>query len=352
VSYGDLHDRLDDLETDARRVVALPDGSVDHRYALSGAGGRRVRTADDFARQLTGGSRAFALEPLGVEPGGQAVNAAVQTHALGDETLLVGHLDHPVLADLPFETRSMGSPAEIRVVSLVENDLLLSEPGPTDDWRLEELLAIVDWERVVGADGLCCANWVSVRGLTAVFDRLAAAPPDDRLAIVVDPGPIDAVEPAAIGGLFEALSRVAGADAPLEVVLSVNPRELAAAAAAVDGTGAESGDDSSADGERARERERAATLRSALGIDGVVSHGSDAAVGATRGDTVAVEMLAVDTITRTTGAGDRFSAGLACALARDWPLETALALGNACATHFVETGETADPAALRSRLEN
>ncbi|MDS0473681.1 PfkB family carbohydrate kinase [Natrinema sp. 1APR25-10V2] len=350
MSYGDLHDRLDDFETDARRVVALPDGSVDHRYALSGAGGRRVRTADDFARQLTRGSRAFALEPLGVEPGGQAVNASVQAHALGDETLLVGHLDHPVLADLPFETRSMGSPAEIRVVSLVENDLLLSEPGPTDDWLLEELLAVVDWERVVGADGLCCANWVSVRGLTAVIDRLAAAPPDDRLAVVVDPGPIDAVEPAALGGLFEALSRVAGADAPLEVVLSVNPRELAAAAAAVDGTKAESGDDSSPDGERTRER--AATLRSALDIAGVVSHGSDAAVGATRGDTVAVEMLDVTTIERTTGAGDRFSAGLACALARDWPLETALALGNACAAHFVETGETADPAALRSRLED
>ncbi|WP_408957328.1 PfkB family carbohydrate kinase [Natrinema sp. 74] len=349
MSYGDLRDRLGDLETDgSRRIVSLPDGSVDHRYALTGAGGRRVRTAHDFARQLEAGARAFALEPIGIEPGGQAVNAAVQADALGDETLLVGHLDHPVLAEFSFETRSMGSPAAIRVVSLAEDDLLLSEPGPTDDWRLEELLAVVDWERIVGADALCCANWVSVRGLTAVFDRLAAAPPDDRLVVAVDPGPIDAVAPAALGGLFDALSRAAEVDAPLEIVLSVNPRELAAAVAATNGEPAANGGDSSAD--RDRTRERTAALRSALGIAGVVSHGADAAVGATRDDTVTVELLEVDAIERTTGAGDRFSAGLACALAREWPLETALALGNACATQFVATGETGAPAALRSLL--
>ena len=52
----------------------------------------------------------------------------------------------------------------------------------------------------------------------------------------------------------------------------------------------------------------------------------------------------------TLGAGDRFSGALAWALARDWPWEPALALGNACAAAFVATGETADLEALDARL--
>uniref|UniRef100_UPI003F49EAEC PfkB family carbohydrate kinase n=1 Tax=Natrinema sp. CGMCC1.2065 TaxID=3445767 RepID=UPI003F49EAEC len=85
---------------------------------------------------------------------------------------------------------------------------------------------------------------------------------------------------------------------------------------------------------------------------GVVSHGADAAVGATRAETAVAEMYDVGDPRRTTGAGDRFSAGLTCALARGYSLESALSLANACAAHFVGTGDTADPAAVRALLED
>ncbi|WP_254522372.1 carbohydrate kinase family protein [Natrinema caseinilyticum] len=348
MSYGTLRDRLDALEAgDGRHVVALPDGSVDHRYVLSGAGGASLRDVDEFAGQLADGSRAFWLESIDVQPGGQAVNAAVQVDALGDSATLVGHLDHPVLADFSFETHSMGPPATVSVVAFDGDDLLFSEPGPTEAWDVADLSAVVDWDQLVDADALCCANWVTIRGLTAVFDRLRSAPPDDPLAVVLDPGPLDAVEPAALADLFDALSRADAASDTLAVVLSVNPTELEAAVTAADGA------DGAFDGppDRNRDRDRAASLRSAIDVTGVVSHGVDAAAGATRDGTAVVDMLEVSAVTHTTGAGDRFSAGLACALAHEWPLEAALALGNACAAHFVETGDTADPEAVRSLLD-
>lgn len=361
MSYDALRDRLAAFESAApRTVLSLPDGSVDRWYALSGAGGDRLEAAAAFADQLTAGGRSFALEPVDDRPGGQAVNAAIQVHELGESATLVGHLDHPVLSEFPFETHSMGCPATIRVVAFDGDEVMFSEPGPAEDWGIDELLSVVDWERVVGADALCCGNWVSVRGLAGVFDRLAAAPPDEPLPVVVDPGPIDAVEPAALADLFDALARADSPDAAA-VFLSVNPTELDAAARAAEGgdvagDGADSsgdaGMDTDTDADAGRVRDRASALRSALGVTGVVSHGSDAAVGATRDGTAIVEMLDVGKPQRTTGAGDRFSAGLACGLARAWSLETALALGNACAAHFVGTGETADPSGIRSLLEN
>ncbi|QLK25069.1 carbohydrate kinase family protein [Natrinema zhouii] len=349
MSYDELCDRLDDLDSSgARRVVTLPDGSVDCWYAIAGEGGDRLEEIDTFADQLATGTRSFALEPIDARPGGQAVNAATQVHALGERATLVGHLDHPVLADFPFETHSMGTPATVRVIDIGSDELQFSEPGPAADWGLEELLAVVDWDRIVDADALCCTNWVSVRGLTAVFDRLVSTPPDMRLPIVVDPGPIDTVDPAALEGLFDALSRADSAATSLEIVLSVNPTELAAAVTATD---ASDGAVDPVETSGARIRKRTAALRSTLDVSGVVSHGSDAAVGATRDDIAVVEMVDLGDPRRTTGAGDRFSAGLACALAREWPLEPALTLGNACAAHFVATGDTANLAAVRSVCE-
>ncbi|WP_222920009.1 carbohydrate kinase family protein [Natrinema sp. SYSU A 869] len=355
MSDDDLRNCLSDLESgDARHLVALPDGSVDRWYALSGAGGDRLKAADAFADQLAAGGRAFSLEPIDARPGGQAVNAARQIDALGEAATLIGHLEHPVLSGFPFETHSMGTPATVRVVDFGSDELQFSEPGPAEDWGLADLLAVVDWDRIVGADALCCTNWVSIRGLTAVFDRLASSPPAEPLPVVVDPGPIDAVDPMALADLFDALSQADSADTPLAVFLSVNPMELAAATAAAgvpDDDGADDGEDPTAYSSRECTRDRAAALRSAIGLTGVVSHGSDAAVGATRDGIQSREMVSIGEPQRTTGAGDRFSAGLACGLARDWPLETALALGNACAAYFVGTGETADPAAVRSLLE-
>jgi len=179
VSYDELCDRLNRLETGDTccRIVALPDGSVDRWYAIAGAGGDRLEKIDAFTDQLASGTRSFALEPIDVRPGGQAVNAATQVHALGETATLVGHLNHPVLADLPPENALDGDAVHGSRGRRRPRRNPVFGAGPTENWRLEDLLAVIDWDRIVGADALCCTNWISVRGLTSVFDRLATASP-------------------------------------------------------------------------------------------------------------------------------------------------------------------------------
>lgn len=332
VSYAALVDRLGaERPDDPRRIVSLPDGSVDHCYRVTGPGEAPLESRAALGRRLLEDGETFPLEHLEVRPGGQAVNASRQIHALGDDAALVGHLDHSVLADLPFETHSMGPPATIRVLAFDGEECLFPERADRfAEWGVDDLLAVVDWADLADADALCCGNWVSFRGLTELFDRLAARSVDCPL--VLDPGAIGLAEHAAITDLFDAL---AAADDPLEVALSVSQSEYEAAAEVV----GVSGDDPTA---------TLSALRSALEISALVFHGTDEAIAATRTGPTRVETPDVDDPKLTIGAGDRFSGGLACALARDWPWEDALALGNACASQFVATGETGDRSALAS----
>jgi sugar/nucleoside kinase (ribokinase family) len=93
-----------------------------------------------------------------------------------------------------------------------------------------------------------------------------------------------------------------------------------------------------------------APVRDALGVDAVVLHDEEHAVAATDGSAVRVPNLTVEETVARTGAGDRFTAGLACALAADWEWHPALALANVCASYRVATGGTADPDRIRSFL--
>ncbi|WP_265110329.1 PfkB family carbohydrate kinase [Halosolutus halophilus] len=335
MSYAALRDRLPSLAADSStRVVTLPDGSVDYCYRVAGAGGDRLETPEALGRRLRAGEgETFPIELIDVRPGGQAVNAATQVHALGDDATAVGHLDHEALADLPYGTHSMGPPAAIRVFAFDGEEVLFPErASQPSDWDVDDLTAVVDWDRIATADALCCANWAIYRGLTDVLDRLAGSV--DGVPVVVDPGAIELVAGTDLEPLLESLAR---ADSSLDVALSVNRIEYESVAA-VAGVPGEPATD------------HAAELRSALRITGVVYHGADEAIAATRDDAVSVEMLDIGDPTLTLGAGDRFSGALACALARDWPWKPALALGNACAATFVETGQTADIEALETRL--
>lgn len=373
VSYDDLENRLGDLERDdTRNVVALPDGSVDHWYAVGGPGGERLASREAFGRRvLAGEGDTFPLEPLETRPGGQAVNAARQGHALGDDVTLVAALEHSVFADLAVETHSTGEPARIEVLSFDGEEVLLPERAPEGDgWDLETLAAAFDLERLRTADGLCCTNWVTYRGVAEVFEHLAANPVErEGVPLVCDPGAVGGVSASARRDLFDALTAAASSH---EVICSVNRAELEAAVDALDGEsgdgeasgdgeGEAKGDRESGDGDASRDDgssgdrsdlEALAAVRRATGIDAVVLHAADVAAAATSDGTERLEMLDVEEPRIATGAGDRFAAGLLCARARGWPWRTALALGNACAAHFVETGETADPAELRSFLED
>lgn len=332
MSYTDLVDRLEN-DRDPRRVVALPDGSVDRCYAVDGLDGDRLESRESFGRQLLEGEGdTFGLEPIAVRPGGQAVNAARQAHALGERVTLVAPIEHPAMADFPFETRSTGEPSTIHLLAFDDEEVLLADrSGEPDAWSIDALLDAIEWERLASADALSCTNWASYRGLTDVFERLASDPPDD-VPVVVDPGRIETADEAAVRSLLDALS---AAESTTDVALSVNRTECetVADAAGVDGETVEG---------------LLTGVRGAIDLTAAVFHGTERAVAATRDGVVDVPMLSVDETALTTGAGDRFSAGLGVALAHDWGWNAALALGNACSAAFVASGETADANALVS----
>ena len=127
MAYADLGERLA-ADPDPRRVTALPDGSVDTFYAVYGEGREPVASAADFGERIAeSAARSFPVDATERRPGGQAVNMARQSHALGDEPTLFGHLDDSVFDDLPFETRSMGASGEIRVLDFDDEEVLLAE---------------------------------------------------------------------------------------------------------------------------------------------------------------------------------------------------------------------------------
>lgn len=334
MAYADLVERLAD-EPEERTITALPDGSVDVYYAVCDAEGERIEDRETLADRLTDGEPSFPIERESTEPGGQAVNMARQANALGNRVRLYGHLDNPVFDDLGFERISMGEPSRIGIYPLDEDVLFSEVSSELADWTLEEFRAVADRPaKRLAADAVCCGNWASVPGMTEAFHELAEASIDGGL-FLLDPGPVATRSNEAIVGLLEALSAL---ESTYDGVLSLDPSELehVSEAAGIGGS-----DD----------RERLAGLRSKAELTAAVLHAESKAIAATRDRSVTVGNLAVEEPVRKTGAGDRFDAGLVHALVHDWGWESALALGNACASYAVETGGTADRAALRSWLE-
>ncbi|MFC3957802.1 PfkB family carbohydrate kinase [Halovivax cerinus] len=329
------------LATDATepRIVTLPDGSVDTYYDVFDERGERISTRDAFADRLgRGNHESVPLEQLSRESGGQAVNMAKQAHALNAETVCYGHLDDPVFDDLPMETHSMGEPAHVSIFSFDDEDLLLAERSPAvANWSLADLEAASPDPTVgdaLDADAICCGNWASVDGLARALETLAAVPLEAG-TLVLDPGSIRRRPRGEALSLLDALGRL---DERTDVVLSVNETEFGGLVERVEDGSVQ------ADGDRGR----LDRVRESAGVSAVVVHAVDAAMAATRGGVRRVETLEVDRPVRRTGAGDRFSAGLAVGRASGWDWETALALGNACAAYAVETASTGTRADLRS----
>jgi sugar/nucleoside kinase (ribokinase family) len=335
--YDDLLGRLD-TATDTVTVGAFPDGSVDEHYRLLASSSLASR--EGFAEAVAAGRDTFETERVAVTPGGQAVNVARQASALGDEVLLAGHLDHP-LFDFGFETASMGAPATVRVNRLEADDLLFVEPSADiGSWTFADLRAALgeDVEAFLERDALCCANWASAPGLADAFAEIATLGLDGGVCCV-DPGPLDRLDDLDVVPFLDGLSRLSGSH---DVVLSVNADEAARLAAVVGHEGG-IGVDGAGVGALHAVRER-------VGGRSVVVHATETAVAATPDGRASVPTLDVRRGRTETGAGDRFDAGLAHALAADWGWDLALALGNACASHYVETGDTADPVDLRSHV--
>jgi sugar/nucleoside kinase (ribokinase family) len=326
--YDDLVARLD-AGLDPISFGAFPDGSVDDYYRLRD-GESTVASRESFASAVAAGRDSFALDHVMTDAGGQAVNAARQAAALGDDVILAGHLDHPIL-DFDFETVSMGAPARVQVCLFEADDVLFVEgSADVETWSFADLQAALAVDDFLERDALCCVNWASVPGLGPALDDIAGRAPDGDV-FCVDPGTLST--PSA-GDLLDTLARLDTYD----VVVSVNDEEARRLAEA-----AGYGD---ADRDAALEG-----VRTAADAASVVVHGTDVAVAATPSGTVSVPTLDVSRTLTETGAGDRFSAGLARSLAADWEWDLALAMGNACAAHYISGAGTGDAADLRAHVD-
>ena len=331
--YDRLRARLAERPTPT--VSTLPDGSVDRYCTLTAGAVGPLRTRAALAREIEDPNRSsFRLRVESVEPGGQAVNVARQLHALGADVTCYGHLDDPVFDDLPFEGVSMGEPALVNAFNFADSDVMFAEGASLDGWTLDDLRAVADLEAVFGADAVCVSNWVSVPSMGAAFDELGGTDLP-RVPVLVDPGDVVGSTPADIDRLRSALANL---QASFDVVYNANRQEIRATAATLPDPPAD-------DAGRLR------ALRDAMGLEAVVLHGVDEAVAATVEGVVAVDSLPVEDPVRFTGGGDRFTGGLAHALASGWGWPAALACGNACASRYVATGGTGTAADVAASLE-
>lgn len=313
-------------------ITALPDGSVDHRYQVLDTSGRPI-TRDAFADQLAAGARTFMLEQLSTEPGGMAVNAALQTHALGAQSRLVGHLDHDVFHDLPVESASMGPPADVKIYDFEEHAVMLTdESDALREWTLRDVRRTLGdrFEAWFAADAVVCSNWSSLPNMTGAFEDLANSDISGNW-FLVDPGDVTMRPAADIEDFVEALGALS---ASFDVALNPNDTELAAIGDALDVTAP------STTGLLER-------IRDATAITAVAVHAAPEAAVATARETVRVPNYDTRGPARFTGGGDHFTGGLAVALGAGASWQTALLVGNACATHFVVSGETGTEGDLR-----
>lgn len=313
-------------------VTSLPDGSVDYRYRVLGPTGGSV-SRDAFAEQLVEGAKTFLLDAISTTPGGMAVNAACQVDALGANARLLGHLDQDVFDELPFQTVSMGAPADVRIYGFEEGAVMLTDRSRAiQTWTFQDLQdalgnRIIDWFE---ADAIICSNWASVPNLTGVLEDLAASDLESGW-FIVDPGDVTVRPESDIDDFLDVLGIL---EQSFDVVLNPNDTEVAAIGEA---RGLEA----------TLHSELLAGIRADAGISAAMVHAVPEAAVATTEGIVRVPNYATRGSVSSTGGGDRFTGGLAVALATGADWDVALRLANACATHFVASGETPTADILR-----
>lgn len=321
--YDRLVGRLTSQETAA--LATLPDGSLDYFCTLVEDGDRRIESREAFARAVLDERDSVRFGVDTVEPGGQAVNAAMQLHALGDSVTCYGHLDAPAFESLPFRTVSMGDPSDVYVFTFDDRDFMLARNTDLAEWTVADLKREADLSAAFAVDGICCGNWVSTPGLERAFHRLGRLDVP-RVPFVFDPGDVTGHDAAEVEALHRAMASLQDT---FDVVYSANRAEVEATAAPLPGT---------FDGDL----DRLAAIREETGIAAAVMHARDEAAAATPEGRARVPNYRVQQPERHTGGGDRFTGGLAHALACGWDWDVALAMGNACAVTYVASGTSGD----------
>jgi sugar/nucleoside kinase (ribokinase family) len=334
----ELADRLERTGGDYT-ITTLPDGSVDAYCDVTTPRGDSVDSRERFAEEVAASRTAsFAFDRTALEPGGHAVHAAAQADVLGADVTCFGYLDDAAFDETPFETVSMGRPADLTVCEFDDGDVVLQETsGDRDGWTLETLrdAAGDGFREALTADAVVCANWASFDGMAAALSEFAALDVDVDW-FVFDASGIAADDADAVRALCDALGALSTA---YDVVLTGNREELDAVADALECS-------------EWTDEETFAAVRDAVGVAAVVLHEKPQAVAATEDGETTVTNVSVEDAVRRTGAGDHFVGGMADALVRGRDWAETLRLGNLCASHYVATGRTGSAAELQALLDD
>ncbi len=318
-----LRDRL--AQPPDPTITVLPDGSVDYRSDVRNPAGHHL-TRQELGTAITNGAKTFRTADHGVEPGGQAVNAARQLAALDVETTLIGHLDDPIFESLSVRRFSMGAPTTVQVYELDDGVVMVSnESQDIKTWTPQRLYQTIgpDIASVFAVDAVVWLNWAAFPHGTAALEELL---PECSNLVVFDPGAVPMRSTAEQRALIEMFQT---SDNGTNVILSPNRTETQLLAQAI---GLPETDLPTT----------AEQLRTTVGFRAVVIHDSHTAIAATNSGTYEVPVTQVSEPVRHAGAGDRFTAALAYGRTAGWDWPVTLRLGNAVAGHYLLHGRSGD----------
>lgn len=332
--YQNIIEKLDELEE--LTAVGFPDGSVDNYCRFEKGKGRYMKGKDEVAERIeTNDSSSFRLEREKQEAGGKSLNMSIQCNKLGLDTTHYGFLDHELLEDLDFETYSMGEPAQVTIGEFEHGSILLAhENKDLVNWSLKSMKQFSgDLAEMVSADVVCCANWISLHHMNKELKDLLEI--DFKAKVFnFDPGNLTDVRPEVVSEMFETLGKLSE---DYQVLVHANTDEVKATAEIY--------------GIEGSTEEKINKIQEETGVTAYVLHNKPRAVASTSQGLFEVQNLVTEHIETRTGAGDRFDAAVASARAAGWTWKEALALGNLCAVHYVENGETATSRSLRKQVE-
>jgi len=318
-----------------------------------------IRTLDDLGDRISASAAAdssLSIEWLDtdVRTGGHVAHLSRAYRHLGFDPTMLGTFGEPVatpfreeFADLDRE--SFGEPGYTDAVEFADGKLMLMEVNATRelDWARvseqcspEEIAAHID-----GADLLGLGYFADMPGLPSIATGLRTEvwplldePP---ATILIDPGDVRKLDRER---LREGIAEIAALDECAPVSLSANRYETTVLADAFD-DGDWLGDDVDVPLGDAVD-----AVADALNVSRVVGHGVDRSVAVSDAGRSRALVPTIEDPEITTSAGDHFNVGLSLGLL--WGLDdgAAVALGNAVASYFVQTGDQPGLDDLRSYL--
>lgn len=348
-----LADLLDERQGELSQLPVLTgfDGFLDELVTIvaertgPGAAWRPMTAMADFGAAITAAAGQSSLREMvvrGTEPGGCAINTADGLTTLGLPVRYCGTVGEPPdAAFLPIldrcqDWRSLDlPPGRTLACEFADGKYMLSATSHLADLTPTTIEAHADWlaRAVTDARVILHVNWSLYPHMTAVWEHLRRHVYADLkqrpwfLFDLVDP------RSRSRNDLRSAMDTIAGFESCGRCCFGGNVNEANAVGAlfglpSIDGHGSEL-------------TQRAAELRTLLGISAVCLHSIRSASWADAEHTCRIEGPYTAKPVKSTGAGDRFHAGVAAALALELAPQEALALGCACSGHFVRTATSA-----------